>query len=99
FPRVPTEVFICSSNRRAWALLAVPSRRSSDLQMFAERLRYVVVACEVRHEQHRIRFTISLGVADLSVPSNGHAQLIEWADSALYASKSAGRNRVTLHQL
>lgn len=80
-------------------VVLLPDTDKEGALMFAERLRYVVEACEVRHEQHRIRFTISLGVADLSAPSNGHAQLIEWADSALYASKSAGRNRVTLHQL
>ena len=80
-------------------VVLLPDTDKEGALMFAERLPYVVEACEVRHEQHRIRFTISLGVADLSVPSNGHAQLIEWADSALYASKSAGRNRVTLHQL
>ncbi|MFV0456547.1 MAG: diguanylate cyclase [Pseudomonas sp.] len=79
-------------------VVLLPDTDKKGALIFAERLRYVVEACEVRHEQHRICFTISLGVADLSAPSNGHAQLIEWADSALYASKSAGRNRVTLHQ-
>ena len=65
---------------------------------FAERLRHAVESCEVLHEHHRIRFTISLGVADLSEPSSGHAQLIEWADSALYASKAGGRNRATVYR-
>ena len=74
--------------------------RDTDKQgafTFAERLRRVVEAHEVQHDGRPIRFTISLGIADLSQPSTGHAQLIEWADSALYASKSAGRNCVTLH--
>ena len=66
--------------------------------MFAERLRQAVETCEVWHEQQSIRFTVSLGVADLSAPSSGYAQLIEWADSALYASKAAGRNCVTVHR-
>jgi len=79
-------------------VVLLPDSNKQGGLTFAERLRRVIEACEVRHEQHRIRFTISLGVADLSLPSNGHAQLIEWADSALYASKTAGRNRVTLHQ-
>jgi len=79
-------------------VLLLPDTDKHGALMFAERLRYLVESCDVRHEQHRIRFTISLGVADLSAPSSGHAQLIEWADSALYASKAAGRNRVTLHQ-
>jgi PleD family two-component response regulator len=37
-----------------------------------------------------------LGIADLSLPTNGYAQLIERADQALYASKASGRNRVSL---
>lgn len=65
--------------------------------MFAERLRQSVEAHVVTHEQHSIRFTISLGVADLSLPSSSYTQLIEWADNALYASKAGGRNRVSCY--
>lgn len=64
---------------------------------FAERLRKAVEGLEVQHEGQGIRFTISLGVADLSQPSDGHADLIAWADQALYASKKNGRNRVSVH--
>lgn len=67
-------------------------------QVFAERLRKAVEELEVRHNDQSIRFTISLGVADLSHPSNSHADLIAWADSALYTSKKTGRNRVTVHE-
>lgn len=67
-------------------------------RFFAERLRKAVEALEVRHAGHSIRFTISLGIADLSTPSVSHADLIAWADQALYASKSAGRNRVTVYE-
>ena len=79
-------------------VVLLPDTDKRGALTFAERLRYAVESREVLHEQHRIRFTISLGVADLSVPTSSHAQLIEWADSALYASKAGGRNRVTLHQ-
>ncbi|SDT36451.1 diguanylate cyclase (GGDEF) domain-containing protein [Pseudomonas asplenii] len=65
---------------------------------FAERLRNAVAALEVVHEGVGIRFTISLGVADLSRPSVTHADLIAWADQALYQSKKAGRNRVTVYE-
>ncbi len=79
-------------------VVLLPDTDKQGAMIFAERLRHAVENHEVVHEQHRIRFTISLGVADLSAPTSSHAQLIEWADSALYASKGAGRNRVTLHQ-
>ncbi|VVN77083.1 GGDEF domain-containing protein [Pseudomonas fluorescens] len=67
-------------------------------RVFAERLRKSVEALEVLHDGHSIRFTISLGIADLSKPSVNHADLIAWADQALYASKNAGRNRVTVYE-
>ncbi|MHC8286504.1 GGDEF domain-containing protein [Pseudomonas sp. XS1P51] len=67
-------------------------------RFFAERLRESVAALEVLHDGRSIRFTISLGVADLSKPSVNHADLIAWADQALYASKNAGRNRVTVYE-
>jgi len=65
--------------------------------VFAERLRKAVEGLEVLHNGQSIRFTISLGVADLSQPSINHADLIAWADHALFASKKAGRNRVTVY--
>ncbi|VVO62757.1 hypothetical protein PS874_00745 [Pseudomonas fluorescens] len=67
-------------------------------KVFAERLRKAVEALEVVHNGQSIRFTISLGVADLSQPSINHADLIAWADHALFASKKAGRNRVTVYE-
>jgi diguanylate cyclase (GGDEF)-like protein len=67
-------------------------------QVFAERLREAVEGLEVQHNDQSIRFTISLGVADLSQPSTNYADLIAWADHALFASKKAGRNRVTVYE-
>ncbi|WP_053144605.1 sensor domain-containing diguanylate cyclase [Pseudomonas sp. P97.38] len=66
-------------------------------QVFAERLRKAIEGLEVMHGDQRIRFTISLGVADLSQPANSHADLIAWSDHALYTSKETGRNRVTVY--
>lgn len=67
-------------------------------KVFAERLRKAVEGLEVLHNGQSIRFTISLGVADLSQPSINYADLIAWADHALFASKKAGRNRVTVYE-
>jgi predicted signal transduction protein with EAL and GGDEF domain len=39
--------------------------------------------------------TISIGVAALPVDATEQAKLIDCADSALYASKRGGRNKVT----
>jgi diguanylate cyclase (GGDEF)-like protein len=67
-------------------------------RVFAERLRKAVEELEVLHNGQSIRFTISLGVADLSQPSINHADLIAWADHALFAAKKAGRNRVSVYE-
>lgn len=77
-------------------VVLLPDTDSEGAVNFAERLRQLIEAHEVVYESHRIRFTVSLGVADLSIPTSGYAQLIERADTALYASKSAGRNRATV---
>ncbi|MBA1380368.1 sensor domain-containing diguanylate cyclase [Pseudomonas brassicacearum] len=66
-------------------------------RIFAERLRQAVEQLLVQYNGQDIRFTISLGVADLSAPANDHAELIARADQALYTSKKTGRNRVTVH--
>ncbi|WP_260958722.1 GGDEF domain-containing protein [Pseudomonas citri] len=67
-------------------------------QIFAERLRKAVETLLVRYNDQSIRFTISLGVAELNGPSNSHAELISRADQALYSSKKNGRNQVTVYE-
>lgn len=79
-------------------VVLLPDTDKDGALIFAERLRRSIEAHEVVHEQAQIRFTVSLGIADLNMPTQSHAQLIEWADSALYASKAGGRNRTTVYQ-
>ncbi len=68
-------------------------------QILAERLRECIGQTEVEHQGVQLKATTSVGVAvlgkDLSYRSP--AELVAGADVALYASKHAGRNRVTLH--
>lgn len=47
------------------------------------------------HEQHQIRFTVSLGIAQLA-PGEEVASWLKRADLALYHSKNTGRNRFTI---
>ena len=79
-------------------VVLLPDTDSEGALTFAERLRQSIEAHEVVHEGRSIRFTVSLGIADLSEPTNGYAQLIERADTALYSSKASGRNQVTLYR-
>lgn len=79
-------------------VVLLPDVDSAGATLFAERLRQRIEALLVTYENQSIPFTISLGVADLSYPTNGHQQLIERADQALYASKEGGRNQTNCYK-
>lgn len=64
--------------------------------VFAERLRMSIEESTIYTEGHEIKFTISIGVAELNDQLHDHRHWIEKADQGLYRSKEAGRNRVTL---
>ena len=70
---------------------------STDLESairLAERFRSAVESQCVRTGEAGIRYTVSVGVASMDAGINGVDQLLKLADSALYAAKKAGRNRV-----
>lgn len=62
----------------------------------AERIRLAVENLPLRIETKPVKVTISLGIA-LSTPAANGEQIYQAADSALYASKASGRNRVTFY--
>lgn len=78
-------------------VILLPDIDNAGAQVFAERLRLRIEALVVSHEEQQIRFTVSLGVADLSLPMDEYKQLIERADQALYASKKGGRNQTSIY--
>lgn len=61
---------------------------------FAESLRDILAAVEMFENGQRIRISISMGVAELK-PGETIEEVLARADTALYASKHAGRGRVT----
>ncbi len=77
--------------------ILLPHTELSGAQSLAERLRQAAENQAVLHNGQVIAFTISLGIACLDRPARDHRCLIEWADQALYASKHAGRNRVSTY--
>ncbi len=64
--------------------------------VIAERLRESIERQSVFVAGHEIKFTISLGIAELNEHMHDHRSWIEKADQALYKSKESGRNRCTL---
>ena len=62
----------------------------------AERARAAVAACTFHADEKDLQVTMSLGVAEVAQSDNA-GLLVKRADAALYAAKSAGRNRVYFH--
>ena len=62
----------------------------------AERLRARVANMSIETDQSQIFVTISFGVVACDVARDDMDTLIARADSALYAAKNSGRNRVEL---
>jgi diguanylate cyclase (GGDEF)-like protein len=69
---------------------------SADAARTAERIRQIIAETRLDVEQQAIRVTISIGVASLSDHETNLSELINQADQALYASKSNGRNQVSI---
>ena len=61
----------------------------------SERLRALVAASSVRHDDAEIRVTVSIG-ATLARNDDTPEELVKRADSLMYESKRTGRDRVTL---
>ncbi|MBU1192503.1 MAG: diguanylate cyclase [Gammaproteobacteria bacterium] len=66
---------------------------AEQCQYLAERLRKKIAALNVGFEQHEIKFTISLGIAEVSTAMGDHAAWINASDQALYQAKHGGRNQ------
>jgi diguanylate cyclase (GGDEF) domain len=62
----------------------------------AERLRHTVENLSVSYHRRQFSVTISVGLTSLRDDCSSIARLIDRADTALYHSKSEGRNRITL---
>jgi diguanylate cyclase (GGDEF)-like protein len=58
-------------------------------------MRMLVERSYLAHENEKLQVTISMG-ATLMRPHEDTASLIKRADTLLYESKHAGRNRVTM---
>lgn len=77
-------------------VVTLADTNAAGAHIVAERLRREVEASEVHWEQAVVRYTISLGIAELTPDITSRTIWIERADQALYQAKNAGRNRVVV---
>lgn len=78
-----------------FGILLIDSNAKQSLRV-TERLRDRISRLVVKHLNDEIRFTISMGLTEISNSFQTHEQWIQLADQALYQSKSNGRDRLTI---
>lgn len=66
-----------------------------NASIFAERLRKKIEMSIVQYNDIEIRYTVSLGIAEVSSVFNSHKTWLAAADEALYQSKENGRNQAS----
>ena len=65
--------------------------------LVAERLRKRIEALSISYEIHTIKFTVSLGIAELSTRMADPTAWIESSDKGLYQAKDSGRNNSVIY--
>jgi len=75
-------------------VLMLPGTDESGAVSVAEKLRHALCEAPVKEGQIQFSITASFGVAQIRADDNGVEESLGRADSALYAAKRAGRNRV-----
>ena len=69
----------------------------SNAKVFSERLRKTIEESTVTHNDIEIKYTISIGIAEVDTSIKNYETWIECVDASLYMSKESGRNCVTSH--
>jgi diguanylate cyclase (GGDEF)-like protein len=77
-------------------LVICPNVKSEGAAVCAENLRAAVEANIFQHAGEELSVTISCGVAEFTRGMSHADDLLMAADNAMYESKAAGRNRVSI---
>lgn len=78
--------------------MLLPDTAPETAGQIMEELRKTIEKTVVPYGNNELRITVSIGIAATLVDSNDPKQLFNYADEALYACKSAGRNQVRIYQ-
>ncbi|HEX5636506.1 MAG TPA: GGDEF domain-containing protein, partial [Gammaproteobacteria bacterium] len=71
---------------------------AQNAMTFTERLRKDIESQLVTHDGNNIKYTISLGIAELVSGMSDYKQWIVCADKALYEAKKGGRNQSVIYK-
>jgi diguanylate cyclase (GGDEF)-like protein len=80
-------------------MVLMPETDTEGARILAERVRMAIEETPLPGPNGEVlQVTVSIGVATLPLHAQSDETLMEAADQALYASKHAGRNRVTVYE-
>jgi len=74
----------------------LPDKNLSQARFVAIRLRDRIVKVSVKHDEHDLKFTVSIGAAEVA-EGEKREDLLRRADEALYGAKRAGRNGICVY--
>jgi diguanylate cyclase (GGDEF)-like protein/PAS domain S-box-containing protein len=81
-------------------MIILPETSIAGAKRLAEKIRRTVEKLDLEIPwNERIRVTLSMGVASCCAPGDNIDTLVALADTALYAAKEAGRNRISATKL
>lgn len=75
-------------------VVLAPDTQLNDAVVLAERIRHTLECSPLLIDGHALQLTVSIGVAVALPGERDVAAIMQLADTALYAAKRAGRNRV-----
>jgi diguanylate cyclase (GGDEF)-like protein len=77
-------------------VVILPETSKNGAMIFAERVRKMIESDAFEYEKHKIKFTVSGGLAEVKEDSiKNFTDLIKASDIAMYKSKKNGRNLIT----
>jgi len=78
--------------------ILLPDSNAQQAKQLAEALRQQVAEIQLNTDLGPLSFTISIGIAEVSITDNTVSKTLVRADNALYDAKRNGRNRVCVYE-
>lgn len=79
-------------------VILLPETNAEGAAIIAERLRQSIEDSTLTYNDHKIKLTVSIGVAEFRENETGLDEPLGRADAAAYDAKKAGRNRIAVYR-